>query len=75
MLTEVLKQAEGRTNFDHGVFDQAAQHPPPSDIPVEKINKPTQEQMNQYSPSPNFHDQSEYFPPPDAQDAPYYPDS
>jgi hypothetical protein len=31
--------------------------------------------MNQYSPSPNFHDQSEYFPPPDAQDAPYYTDS
>lgn len=76
MLMEVVKQAEGRTDFDHGVLDQAAQHPPPSDILVEKINVPTQEQMHQYAPPPNFQDQSQYYPPPpNAQGAPYYPDS
>jgi lipid-binding SYLF domain-containing protein len=76
MLTEVVKQAEGRTDVDYGVLDQAAQHPPPSDIPVEKINEPTQEQMHQYAPPPNFHDQSQYYPPPpNAQGASYYHDS
>jgi len=75
MLLEVVKSAEGRTDVDHGVLDQAAQQPPPSDIPVEKINEPSQEQLHQYSPPPNFYDQSQYYPPPpNAQgQAPYYP--
>jgi hypothetical protein len=64
MLNEVVKQAEGRTDVDPVVLDQAGQQPPPSDFPVEKVNEPTQAQMNQYAPPANFHDQAPYFPPP-----------
>jgi lipid-binding SYLF domain-containing protein len=64
MLMEVVKQAEGRTDVDPVVLDHAAQQPPPSDFPVEKVNEPTQAQMNQYAPPANFHDQVPYFPPP-----------
>ncbi|KAH8790427.1 hypothetical protein F5882DRAFT_95633 [Hyaloscypha sp. PMI_1271] len=64
MLIEVVKQAEGRTDVDPVVLEHAAQQPPPSDFPVEKINEPTQAQMNQFAPPENFHDQAPYFPPP-----------
>jgi hypothetical protein len=65
MLMEVVKQAEGRTDVDTVVLDQASQQPPPSDFPVEKVNDPTQAQMNQYAPPSNFYDQqAPYFPPP-----------
>ncbi len=64
MLMEVVKQAEGRTDVDPVFLEQAAQQPPPSDFPIEKINEPTQAQMNQYAAPPNFHDQVPYFPPP-----------
>jgi lipid-binding SYLF domain-containing protein len=63
MLNEVVKQAEGRTDVDPVVLDYASQQPPPSDFPVEKVNEPTQAQMNQYAPPTNF-DQAPYFPPP-----------
>jgi hypothetical protein len=63
MLIEVVKQAEGRTDVDPVVLEHAAQQPPPSDFPVEKINEPTQAQMNQFAPPANFHDQAPYFPP------------
>jgi lipid-binding SYLF domain-containing protein len=64
MLIEVVKQAEGRTDIDPVVLEHAAQQPPPSDFPVEKINEPTQAQMNQFAPPANFHNQVPYFPPP-----------
>jgi lipid-binding SYLF domain-containing protein len=64
MLIEVVKQAEGRTDVDPVVLEHAAQQPPPSDFPVEKVNEPTQAQMNQFAPPANFHDQAPYFPPP-----------
>jgi lipid-binding SYLF domain-containing protein len=64
MLMEVVKQAEGRTDVDPVVLEHVAQQPPPSDFPVEKVNEPTQAQVNQYAPPANFHDQAPYFPPP-----------
>jgi lipid-binding SYLF domain-containing protein len=64
MLIEVAKQAEGRTDVDPVVLEHAAQQPPPSDFPVEKVNEPTQAQMNQFAPPVSFHDQAPYFPPP-----------
>ena len=83
MLTEVVKSAEGRTDVDNVVLDQASQHPPPSDFPVEKINDQTQEQVHQYAPPASFYDPSQqhnqaqapYFPPPPNSDekAPAYP--
>jgi lipid-binding SYLF domain-containing protein len=54
MLMEVLKQAEGRTDYDEAILHQAAQHPPPGDIRVEKMSEPTQEQMNAYAPPPHY---------------------
>ncbi|PMD63059.1 DUF500-domain-containing protein [Hyaloscypha bicolor E] len=64
MLIEVAKQAQGRTDVDPVVLEHAAQQPPPSDFPVEKVNEPTQAQMNQFAPPASFHDQAPYFPPP-----------
>jgi Las17-binding protein actin regulator len=49
MLMEVVKQAEGRTDVDPVILDQAGQQPPPSDFPVEKVNEPTQAQVSFYT--------------------------
>jgi lipid-binding SYLF domain-containing protein len=54
MLMEVLKQAEGRTDYDEATLHQASQRPPPGDVRVEKMSDPTQEQMNAYAPPPNY---------------------
>lgn len=44
MLMEVVKAAEGRTDFDTNVMAQADAMPPPGDVEVEKMSEPTQEQ-------------------------------
>ncbi|KAK0105030.1 hypothetical protein ONS96_004435 [Cadophora gregata f. sp. sojae] len=54
MLAEVVKQAEGRTDVDPVVLDQASHVPPPSDLEVEKMSEPTQDQKNNFAPPPNY---------------------
>jgi len=50
MLMEVVKEAEGRTDVDHNVLKEADHMPPPSEVDVEKMSEPTQEQKDTYGP-------------------------
>jgi len=54
MLMEVVKQAEGRTDVDPVVLEQASHIPPPSDLEVEKMSEPTQDQKNDFAPPPQY---------------------
>ncbi|KAH7372077.1 hypothetical protein BKA64DRAFT_633075 [Cadophora sp. MPI-SDFR-AT-0126] len=54
MLAEVVKQAEGRTDVDPVVLEQASHVPPPSDLDVEKMSEPTQDQKNNFAPPPHY---------------------
>lgn len=54
MLAEVVKQAEGRTDVDPVVLEQASNVPPPSDLDVEKMSEPTQDQKNNFAPPPHY---------------------
>ncbi|KAH9209284.1 hypothetical protein DL95DRAFT_394572 [Leptodontidium sp. 2 PMI_412] len=54
MLMEVVKQAEGRTDVDPVVLEQASHIPPPSDLEVEKMSEPTQDQKNNFAPPPHY---------------------
>ncbi|PVH74899.1 DUF500-domain-containing protein [Cadophora sp. DSE1049] len=53
MLAEVVKQAEGRTDVDPVVLEQAS-HVPPPDLDVEKMSEPTQDQKNNFAPPPHY---------------------
>lgn len=46
---EVVKAAEGRTDFDSGMMAQADTMPPPGDVEVEKMSEPTQEQKMNFA--------------------------
>ncbi|KAL2062005.1 hypothetical protein VTL71DRAFT_6271 [Oculimacula yallundae] len=54
MLMEVIKQAEGRTDVDHVVLEQASHIPPPSDVEVEKMSEPTHDQKVNFAPPPQY---------------------
>jgi len=65
LLAEVLKSAEGKQADAH-IINQADTQPSPSDVPIEKINDPTQAQVNSYSPPadyPNVQAHGAYAPP------------
>lgn len=53
MLDEVVKAAEGRA-ADPNIMHQADMAPPPGDVPVEKINEPTNAQVNAYAPPVDY---------------------
>jgi lipid-binding SYLF domain-containing protein len=63
MLVEVLKQAEGRTDLNQEILAQADHQPPPGDVAVEKINEPTQQQVNAYKPPADYYATSGLYPP------------
>ncbi|CZT12286.1 related to protein YSC84 [Rhynchosporium agropyri] len=54
MLMEVVKQAEGRTDVDPVVLEQASHVPPPSDLEVEKMSEPNHDQKVSFAPPPNY---------------------
>lgn len=53
MLAEVVKAAEGKP-ADPTILCQADAQPPPSDIPLEKMNEPTHAQVNAFAPPPDY---------------------
>ena len=50
VLMEVVKEAEGRTDVDHNALKEVDRMPPPSEVDVEKMSEPTQEQKDTYGP-------------------------
>lgn len=50
LLTEVLKEAEGRKDVNQHVLQEVDQVPPPGDMEVEKGSHPTKEQQEMYAP-------------------------
>jgi lipid-binding SYLF domain-containing protein len=54
MLMEVVKEAEGRTDLDQNVLNQA-QGPAPGDLEVENMGRPTTAQQQQYAPPQGYY--------------------
>ena len=54
MLMEVVKEAEGRTDLDQNVLNQA-QGPAPGDLEVENMSRPTEAQQQQYAPPQGYY--------------------
>lgn len=50
LLTEVVKEAEGRRDANQNVLKEVDEVPPPGDMEVEKGSKPTKEQEEMYAP-------------------------
>ncbi|RDW91599.1 putative SH3-containing YSC84-like protein 1 [Coleophoma crateriformis] len=49
LLTEVLKEAEGRKDVNQGVLNEVDQMPPPGDVEIEKRKEPTKEEQDLYT--------------------------
>lgn len=65
MLAEVVKSAEGKPADAH-IIQQVDAQPPPSDVPLEKMNEPTHAQVNAFAPPadyPNVTAHGAYAPP------------
>ncbi|PBP21798.1 hypothetical protein BUE80_DR007193 [Diplocarpon rosae] len=74
MLIGAVKLAEGRTDVDPVVLDQLLTNniPPPSEVEVERMSEPTNEQKQNFAPPPQYRSAAEglhsnpaesYFPP------------
>ncbi|KAI6714745.1 hypothetical protein JHW43_002713 [Diplocarpon mali] len=61
MLIETVKLAEGRTDGDPAVLEQllASNIPPPSEVEVERMSEPTNEQRQNFAPPPQYHGAAE----------------
>jgi len=55
MLMEVVKEAEGRKDLDHGVLETVHAQPAPGDVMIEGINKPTAEQQAAFAPPHGYY--------------------
>lgn len=55
MLMEVVKEAEGRKDLDHGVLEAVHSQPAPGDVMIEGINKPTAEQQAAFAPPHGYY--------------------
>jgi lipid-binding SYLF domain-containing protein len=53
LLAEVVKSAEGKP-ADANIIHQADAQPPPSEVPLEKMNEPTHAQVSAYAPPPDY---------------------
>ncbi|KAF4635689.1 hypothetical protein G7Y89_g2414 [Cudoniella acicularis] len=77
-LMEVVKQAEGRNDFDHVVVDQLGQQAPPGDMYVEKRTEPSQNQKDEvweHAPSGQMDEKSPAYPPrPQGAGNPLFPE-
>ena len=55
MLMEVVKEAEGRKDLDHGVLETVHAQPAPGDVMIEGVNKPTAEQQAAFAPPQGYY--------------------